>query len=127
MNVLFLEIEMAPPVIKGLGPKLKGKKDKTSNLAFGATNVVIGTGVKLEGTGPTGTVYKWTGTVASGDIKPNGKIKVTVNCDLGDTKLFRRGRRRGMVVGAGDIIDVTFTVTNPGEAPVTSPEVVEIE
>lgn len=118
---------MAPPVIKGLGPKLKGKKDKTSSLAFGATNVVIGTGVKLEGTGPTGTVYKWTGTVASGDIKPNGKIKVTVNCDLGDTKLFRRGRRRGMVVGAGDIIDVTFTVTNPGEAPVTSPEVVEIE
>lgn len=117
---------MPVPVIRGIGPVLDGRVGKKSKLAFVATGVLIGADIKLNGTSEDGTEYKWTGKVTDGDIRPNGKVKVELTCDLGHTMTFRRGRNRGRGRGAGDIIDVTFTITNPHTPPATSPEVVEI-
>lgn len=117
---------MPVPVIRGIGPVLDGRVGRKSKLAFGATGVLIGADIELNGTNSVGTLYKWVGKVANGDIKPDGKVKVDVTCQRGDTTTFRRGRNRGRGRGAGDIIDVTFTITNPHTPPATSPEVVEI-
>ena len=125
-SVLFQDIEMPVPVIRGIGPVLDGRVGRKSKLAFGANGVLIDANIELNGTNSAGKVYKWTGKVANGDIKPHDKVKMDVTCQVGDTMTFRRGRNRGRGFGAGDIIDVTFTITNPQTPPATSPEVVEI-
>jgi len=92
-------------------------------VVFSANNVEANAELVIAGTGPTGTVYEWTATF---DAMSLTKKKIQVTCTKGDTMTFRRGRHRGRPYGAGDIVDVDFTITNPSGETTTSAEVVEI-
>jgi hypothetical protein len=115
---------MPAVVIRGIGPTLKGKVGQISNLSFGADNVADLATVVVTGFGSDGTLYVWSGQVKDPpDIKKPGKAKIKVECISG--KALTKSKFRVMS-SASDIIDVTITVTNDGESPESSSEVVEV-
>jgi len=121
------EAKMPQPIFRGIHLLLDGRVSRRSKIFFLADNIEVGATIKIERSSGSGTHYKWTGRAGNGDIKLNGRVKMFVTCDSGDSRTIRRGRNRGKGYGAGDIIDVTFTITNPASPPVDSPEIVGIE
>ena len=112
---------MPAVVIRGVGPSLKGKVGQTSTLTFGAENIADQATVVINGFGGDGTLYVWSGQVKDPpDIKKPGKVKIKMECISGRTTTSRAA------ASASDIIDVTITVTNTGESPTSSSEVVEV-
>ncbi len=124
MFVAMKGYSVAAPKIRGIGPRLKGKTGKMTNLAFSAKDVQEGAKLVIAGTSETGTAYEWKATF---DAMSLSKKKIQVECTKGDAQSFRRGRYRGQPYGAGDVVDVDFTIINPSGETTTIPQVVEID
>jgi hypothetical protein len=111
------------PTFKGVHFILKGKKNDKSKIFFLADDVVDGAKIAIQRKGIGTPAYAWSGTA-----KVTGKkVQSMVSCDTGDTMLRSRGRLRGRPTGAGDIVDVTVTITNIDGTYATVDEVVLIE
>jgi hypothetical protein len=115
---------MPNPVFKGAPFRLKGGKDeKTKNVTLVAMDVQANARIRV-----FGGIYEWFGIVPTGGL--NGrKVKVDLQCNLGETLYHSRGRYRGRPFGTDDLVDVTVTITNPGsaeEVPVEPNAVVEL-
>ena len=99
--------------IQGIATVLKGKQrgiNRTTSVSFVVDGVEEGAEVIIERRNtPAGKIpYKWSGQF--GDLN---KRKIELTCNVGDTFTIKRGRRRGLALGAGDVIEVDITVTNP--------------
>ena len=116
-------VTMPQPVLRGLATVLKGKKGTNSRVSFKVDGIEQYANVSVErrDTQPGETHYLWTGVFTD----PTKK-KITLTCQQGDMMTVKRGRYRGLAAGAGDVIDVDITVTNPGSDPVTVEGFVEI-
>ena len=69
---------MPVPVIRGIGPVLDGRVGRKSKLAFGATGVLIGADIELNGTNRVGTLYKWVGKVEIGRASCRERVCLAV-------------------------------------------------
>ena len=105
---------------RGIGPKLKGGVGNKTTIHFAASDVLTNASVHIFTPIGADKPYDWKGDVESPSA--NGKCRVQLVCKAGDTMFFKRGRKRGLVFGSGDIIDVNVTVTNPGGGEVTPPQ-----
>jgi hypothetical protein len=103
---------MAAPRLKAFASALKGTETRKSKCLIATedpSHVLPDARVKVTGTDSGGIDYEWTYDLAANDIKPKG-LKVTLKCVAGNPSFFVAEKR---FFGAGDVIDVNVTVTNP--------------
>ena len=110
--------------LRGIAVKLKGREgSETKLVSFKVEGNEPNASVSLSGKSSKApyTEYEWSGNTGARNDK-----KINLICTKGDARLRKRGRYRGLAAGAGDVIDVDITVTNPGSDPVTVEGFVEI-